>query len=136
MKLYDKSLAGTGSIDQKFECRDNVPGKPFVLVQLQVHFLRESGAAADFLSPIIIKKFSAAGPRYHNESRRIVRAGVGIDDVPNDVNFRIPNEELHHYRINAGDKAWITWADPSAGVVGWGLVLTLAEWNDDLGVPL
>lgn len=132
MKLIDRIAEGSASIDKRFRF-DEAGVFPFVLVQLQVHFVRESGSSAEYTAPLLVKRYARAGTRFRNELRRIERAGVDDDDSPFDINLRIPDEELRNYRLGAGDDISIEWTDPSAGVVGWGIIATLAFWNPATG---
>jgi hypothetical protein len=122
--LVDQPVSGTGSIDEKFWL-SRIQFVPFVLVQLQVHFQRESGAAGAYTAPLLIRRFSGAGRRFDHELRRLESAGMNADDTPNDINLRIGDEERKFYRLAAEDALRITWADPSAGVVAWGIIATL-----------
>lgn len=135
MKLIDRYAAGTGNIDLKFDV-DQIAPTPFVLVQLQVHFVRESGAAAEYTNPLVVQRYAAAGTRFCNELFRKVRAGVGSDDAPFDLNLRVQPDELHQYRFGRRDQVWLRWTDPSSAVVGWGLELSLALWDDETGAPI
>jgi hypothetical protein len=127
MSRVDRWISGSGSIDASFGLDAPVP---FVLVQVQAHFRRESGAAASYLAPLLIRRFAAAGRRFDNELWRLESAGVAADDGPHDVNLRIAGDEQTFYRLAAGDSVKIAWSDPSAGAVAWGVIVTLDEQED------
>lgn len=125
--LIDRFANGVGNMAAEFAYND-VMRVRFALVQLQVHFRRIGGSPTLWTAPVVISRVSLKGADYENQLWRITEAGMKADDSPTDVNLRIGEEDERFYRFSAIDAVRVSWVDPSAGSISWGVLASLRAY--------
>lgn len=114
LEVQTQTGTGTGDMDETYSI-----DRRFRLVFVRCHFSGGVGTAA-----LAIANASGAGAAFDTRLFTIVQAGTGSD-----VHLRINANELSEpsaWAFQPGDAIRVTWTNPDAGNMTWGLEVGLA----------
>lgn len=110
-----QSASGNGDMDAAFSL-----DRRFRLVFIRAHYSGSTGTA-----PLVMALDSGLGTPFDARLFTIHRAGVG-----HDVHLRIPAAERidpSPWTFQPGDQVNLSWTNPAAGAMIWGLTIGLAN---------
>ncbi len=110
-----ETMVGDSSIDKRWSPPN---GGPWALVFVRAHFIDDGSSLsiADMTISVCEDVTRGAVQTHQTLLARIVGAGVG-----NDVNYRVPYDELMHNFIRDGWGVQIDWPSPDPGDILWGM---------------
>jgi len=105
-------VADLDNIVAVFELLDTM----YALAFIRIHFATITGATGT--AELAIKIRSRLGTSH--DVTLFTLDGDSAPGIGNDVNFRIPPEEIAHWSLQPGDKIILEWANPDPDDITWG----------------
>ena len=109
----------SGSLDDNNAAQFSLPGR-YAISFIRAHFAAGSGTA-----DMAINVDSRLGPLHDTLLHTVEAVGTG-----NDVNWRVPVDELKDWIFQDNDVVVLTWANPDTGVMTWGAEVGLIPVTD------
>ena len=100
-------------------------GSAFAPVFIRVHFAGGTGTADVKLNVDSLHESQFDVALFTFNDRGITAAGA-----TEDINYRLPEDELVHWLFQAGDKMTLTWTNPDSGNMSWGAEVGLIRMAD------
>ena len=126
---------GTGNLDHQFYLDGGID---FALVFVRCHFAK-TGLPAVTWADFFIRVDSDRGIWWDTdlmilEDRGADTGGAGYDR--RDVNFRVPQDELIHWKFSNSDRLWLYWLNPSVlDQISWGVEVGLLDATYGQQIP-